>query len=172
MHPSHPFWSQEVPRLDGQLLLTPCPGTQQVALPLALDQLRLAGARAVITLMTDAELARLELAHLGETVEREGLRWFHLPIEDDQAPDATFELAWQQTLPQLLALLREGQHLAIHCKGGSGRTGLVAAALLMSLGQPRQEAMAAIKAHRPKAFALACHRQWLDQLAERLEQYA
>lgn len=36
MHPSHPFWSQEVPRVDGQLLLTPCPGTQQVALPLAL----------------------------------------------------------------------------------------------------------------------------------------
>ncbi|WP_421182875.1 tyrosine-protein phosphatase [Aeromonas dhakensis] len=152
MHPSHPFWSQEVPRLDGQLLLTPCPGTQQVALPLTLNQLR--------------------LAQLGETVEREGLRWFHLPIEDDQAPDANFELAWQQTLPQLLALLREGQHLTIHCKGGSGRTGLVAAALLMSLGQPRQEAMAAIKAHRPKAFTLACHRQWLDQLAERLDQCA
>ncbi|MGL5327020.1 MAG: protein tyrosine phosphatase, partial [Aeromonas sp.] len=51
-----------------------------------------------------------------------------------------------------------------------GRTGLVAAALLMTLGQPQQEAMAAIKAHRPKAFTLACHRQWLDQLAERLAQ--
>ena len=29
---AHPFWSLEVPRLDGQLLLTPCPGHQQVAL--------------------------------------------------------------------------------------------------------------------------------------------
>ncbi|HHQ4753359.1 TPA: protein tyrosine phosphatase, partial [Aeromonas veronii] len=26
MHPYHPFWSLEVPRVDGQLLLTPCPG--------------------------------------------------------------------------------------------------------------------------------------------------
>ncbi len=98
------------------------------------------------------------------------MRWFHLPIEDDLAPDAAFEAAWQQALPQLRELLGDGKHLVIHCKGGSGRTGLVAAALLMTLGQPQQEAMAAIKAHRPKAFTLACHRQWLDQLAERLAQ--
>lgn len=31
MHPYHPFWSLEVPRVDGQLLLTPA-GTQQVPL--------------------------------------------------------------------------------------------------------------------------------------------
>ena len=164
MHPYHPFWSLEVPRVDGQLLLTPCPGTQQVPLTLALDQLRLAGAHGVVTLMTSAELIRLELAPLGQQVEHEGMRWFHLP------PDTDFEAAWQQALPQLRELLGDGKHLVIHCKGGSGRTGLVAAALLMTLGQPQQEAMAAIKAHRPKAFTLACHRQWLDQLAERLAQ--
>ncbi|MFM5621063.1 cyclin-dependent kinase inhibitor 3 family protein [Aeromonas veronii] len=170
MHPYHPFWSLEVPRVDGQLLLTPCPGTQQVPLTLALDQLRLAGAHGVVTLMTSAELIRLELAQLGQQVEHEGMRWFHLPIEDDLAPNADFEAAWQQALPQLRELLGDGKHLVIHCKGGSGRTGLVAAALLMTLGQPQQEAMAAIKSHRPKAFTLACHRQWLDQLAQRLAQ--
>ncbi len=68
MHPYHPFWSLEVPRVDGQLLLTPCPGTQQVPLTLALDQLRLAGAHGVVTLMTSAELIRLELAPLGQQV--------------------------------------------------------------------------------------------------------
>ncbi len=170
MYSSHPFWSQEVPRVDGQLLLTPCPGTQQVPLPLALDQLRFAGAHGVVTLMTTTELAELDLAHLGRQVEQEGMRWFHLPIEDDQAPDAAFEHAWQLALPQLSALLHDGKHLVIHCQGGSGRTGLVAAALLISLGQPQQEAMAAIKAHRPKAFTLPAHRQWLDALATRLDQ--
>ena len=104
MYSSHPFWSQEVPRVDGQLLLTPCPGTQQVPLTLALDQLRLAGAHGVVTLMTSAELTRLELAPLGQQVEHEGMRWFHLPIEDDLAPDAAFEAAWQQALPQLREL--------------------------------------------------------------------
>ncbi len=59
MHPSHPFWSLEVPRLDGQLLLTPCPGTQLVPAPQALSQLQLAGARALITLVTTDELEAL-----------------------------------------------------------------------------------------------------------------
>lgn len=169
MHPSHPFWSLEVPRLDGQLLLTPCPGTQQVPMPQALSQLQLAGAHALITLMTGDELAARDLAQLGQQVEARGMGWFHLPILDDEAPDADFELAWQQALPSLIALLRDGKQLAIHCRGGSGRTGLVAAALLMTLGQPQREAMAAIRARRPNAFTLACHRHWLDSQAVRLQ---
>ena len=48
--------------------------------------------------------------------------------------------------PRLLALLREGRHLAIHCHGGSGRTGLAAALLLMTQGLPQQEAMTLIRA--------------------------
>ncbi|MNH19019.1 hypothetical protein D3C79_787410 [compost metagenome] len=159
-----------MPRLDGQLLLTPCPGTQQVPMPQALAQLQLAGARAVITLMTPDELAALDLATLGQLVDARGMSWFHLPIADDEAPDAAFEQAWLQALPQLTELLRDGKHLVIHCKGGSGRTGLVAAALLMALGQPQQEAMAAVRARRPKAFTLASHRHWLDTLAHRLAQ--
>ena len=168
MHPSHPFWSLEVPRLDGQLLLTPCPGTQQVPPEQVLDQLQLAGAHGVISLMTEAELASVGLERLGPQLDARGMSWFHLPIEDDEAPDAAFEQAWQLALPRLIALLRDGKQLAIHCKGGSGRTGLVAAALLMTLGQSQQEAMAAIRAKRPRAFTLACHRHWLDALAHRL----
>ncbi|MNF34603.1 Dual specificity phosphatase, catalytic domain [compost metagenome] len=168
MHPSHPFWSLEVPRLDGQLLLTPCPGTQQVPPAQVLDQLQLAGAHGVISLMTEAELASVGLERLGPQLDARGMSWFHLPIEDDEAPDAAFEQAWQLVLPRLIALLRDGKQLAIHCKGGSGRTGLVAAALLMTLGQSQQEAMAAIRAKRPRAFTLACHRHWLDALAHRL----
>ena len=49
---AHPFWSLDVPRLDGQLLLTPCPGSQQVPMADALAQLQLAGAGGVLTLMT------------------------------------------------------------------------------------------------------------------------
>ena len=168
MHPSHPFWSLEVPRLDGQLLLTPCPSTQQVPAPQALSQLQLAGARALITLVTTDELEALGLSRLGAEANARGMGWFHLPIADDEAPDADFEQAWRRLLPELIALLRDGKQVAIHCRGGSGRTGLVAAALLMALGQPQSEAMAAVRARRPKAFTLASHRLWLDGWARKL----
>ncbi|QXB55606.1 tyrosine-protein phosphatase [Aeromonas sp. FDAARGOS 1415] len=159
---AHPFWSLEVLRLDGQLLLTPCPGSQQVALTRALAQLQLAGAGGVLTLMTQEELTAQGLTDLGPQVDARGMAWFHLPIADDQAPDVAFEQAWPRVLPELLALLREGRHLVIHCHGGSGRTGLAAALLLMTQGLPQQEAMAVIRARRPRAFTLACHRHWLD----------
>ena len=165
---AHPFWSLEVPRLDGQLLLTPCPGNQQVAMPLALAQLQLAGAGGVLTLMTNDELVARGAGSLGSLVRARGMAWFHLPIADDEAPDEAFEQAWPPVLPQLLSLLSEGRHLAMHCHGGSGRTGLVAALLLMTLGQPQPEAMAAIRARRPGAFTLACHRHWLDTRGRRL----
>lgn len=170
MHAFHPFWSQEVPCVEGQLLLTPCPGTQSTPLSQALDQLRLAGAYAVVTMMTDDELRALDLAMLGEQVQVRAMQWFHLPIDDDAAPDSQFEQAWQQTLPILNALLLQGKNLVIHCKGGSGRTGLVAASLLLHHGMPLEQAMAAIKTHRPKAFKLLTHQQWLNQLAQHLAQ--
>ncbi|PJG58258.1 cyclin-dependent kinase inhibitor 3 family protein [Aeromonas cavernicola] len=163
MRPFHPFWSLELPRVDGQLLLTPCPGTQQVALSQALEQLRLAGAHGVITLMTTTELEKFELTQLGQQVTQAGMRWFQLPISDDRAPDAEFDVRWQQVLPSLLDLLQDGKHVAIHCRGGSGRTGLVAATILLTLGQPPLEAIAMVKAIRPKALTLATHLQWLHR---------
>ena len=31
---------------------------------------------------------------LGQLVQARGMSWFHLPIADDEAPDAAFEQAW------------------------------------------------------------------------------
>ena len=90
---AHPFWSLDVPRLDGQLLLTPCPGSQQVPMAHALAQLQLAGAGGVLTLMTVEELALCGPLSLGQLVQARGMSWFHLPIADDEAPDAAFEQA-------------------------------------------------------------------------------
>lgn len=66
---AHPFWSLDVPRLDGQLLLTPCPGSQQVPMADALAQLQLAGAGGVLTLMTVEELALCGPLSLGQLVQ-------------------------------------------------------------------------------------------------------
>jgi hypothetical protein len=97
---AHPFWSLDVPRLDGQLLLTPCPGSQQVPMADALAQLQLAGAGGVLTLMTVEELALCGPLSLGQLVQARGMSWFHLPIADDEAPDAAFEQAWPGVQPR------------------------------------------------------------------------
>lgn len=61
------------------------------------------------------------------------------------------------------ALLGQGGTLAIHCKGGSGRTGLIAARLLVDRGLPRDQAVAMIQSLRPKAIQHPAHVAWLAQ---------
>lgn len=149
---------------SGALILTPCPGTQGVASEAALLQLKTAGADALITLMPDDEMAANAVSDLPQICARHGLRWFHLPIEDEHAPEDGFALAWQAQGAAVHQLLDAGKRIALHCKGGSGRTGLVAAQLLVERGYAKEEAIAAVKALRPRALSLAVHQDYLARL--------
>ena len=160
---AHPFWSLEVPRLDGQLLLTPCPGNQQVAMPLALAQLQLAGAGGVLTLMTKDALAARGAGSLGSLVRARGMAWFHLPVADEQVPLEDFGQGWKACKQSILERLNAGQDIAIHCKGGSGRTGLIAARIMIEAGIPRADAIALVQALRPKAIQHPAHINWITQ---------
>lgn len=160
---THPFDTLAIPAVDGRLLLTPCPGTQAASLAQALHTLQQAGASGVISLMPATELQQNGADGLGDACGQLGLAWFHLPVADDRAPLADFDSAWQAAAPDLLARLRAGQCLAIHCKGGSGRTGLIAARILIALGVPRSAAIAQVQALRPKAIQHPVHQAWIGQ---------
>lgn len=160
----HPLF--ELPLAQGGALgLMPCPGTQSLPVGEALQQVKAWGASAVLTLMEADELVQHGVGNLGATVQALGLSWFYLPIEDDHAPEAAFAAAWAQQGPAILALLQGGGKLALHCRGGTGRTGLIAARLLLALGWAEADAVAAVKALRPKALSLPVHCQWLAQQA-------
>jgi ADP-ribosyl-[dinitrogen reductase] hydrolase len=98
------------------------------------------GAAAVITLVEDRELRLLRVPHLGEEVRRRGMAWYHLPIVDVSAPDKDFERAWESTGEELRALLKRGADVVVHCGGGLGRTGTIAARLLVALGMDPKKA--------------------------------
>lgn len=159
---SHPLF--ELPLAQGGALgLMPCPGTQSLSLAEALQQVKDWGAEAVLTLMEPDELIRHGVGNLGHQVQALGLAWFQLPIEHDHAPESAFDSAWAAQGQAIVDLLQRGGKLALHCRGGSGRTGLIAARLLLALGWDPADAVAAVKALRPKALSLPVHCQWLAQ---------
>jgi ADP-ribosyl-[dinitrogen reductase] hydrolase len=160
---THPLQIAEVRATPGHgpIGITFCPGkTQNSAmsgrwardLDLDLDQVRDWGAAAVVTLVEDHELAALKVEGLGAAVEDRHMAWHHLPIADVHPPGRDFEARWAEVGEGLRARLRDGFGVLVHCKGGLGRAGTIAARLLVELGVEPAEAIRAVRAVRPGAI--------------------
>lgn len=165
---THPFTPMTINDHLGKLLFTPCPGTKEIDLKTSLTQLAAAGASAVLTLMPSEEMQRNQVTDLPLICTELNLSWFHLPIEDDHAPEQEFNSAWQASRVQIHALLDAGKSIAIHCKGGSGRTGLVAAQILLERGFPIDEVIERVRAIRPNALQVQAHQVYIHQVAQQL----
>lgn len=121
-------------------------------LALDLDAIRDWGAAAVVTLLEPNELVLLRVEHLGKEVRRRGMSWFHLPIADVSTPDEGFEQQWVSAGDTLRTLLRRGQDVLVHCRGGLGRAGMIGARLLTELGMEPAIAIRRVRAVRPGAI--------------------
>lgn len=144
----------------GRIGMTFCPGKRD---PLAmtgpwardldtdLAAIRAWGASVLVTLMESHELEHLEVGRLGEAARATGLDWYHLPIRDVSVPSDAFETQWRTSGEELRERLLGGQSLVVHCRGGLGRTGLIAARLLIELGEAPSRALQRVRAARPGA---------------------
>lgn len=116
----------------GSLLLSAHPAAWPGLTPVqVVEAYQAHGVQSVVCLLTPTELSALGLVHWAEMCQAHGLAFWHAPIEDQQAPGADFELWWQGHHRALLDTLTQGDAVALHCWGGLGRTGTVAARLLM-----------------------------------------
>jgi protein-tyrosine phosphatase len=145
----------------GRIGVTFCPGKYDPHaqsgswdrdLALDLDAIRQWGAAAVLTLVEDRELKLLRVPHLGEEVRRRGMVWYHLPIVDVSTPDEDFERVWEAAGDELRALLKRGSDVVVHCRGGLGRAGTIAARQLVELGMDPKKAIATVRSARPGAI--------------------
>ncbi|WP_461535475.1 phosphatase domain-containing putative toxin [Spongorhabdus nitratireducens] len=168
MTATHPVWFISVAGSSARIGMTPCPGTQEESFDDALSTLKSAGISAVLTLMGNQELQKNEVERLGSATKVHGMKWFQLPIRDDQAPEEEFQRAWEIAAPDVHQLLDEGESIAIHCKGGSGRTGLIAIQILLERGVELGEASALVKNQRPKALTPQPHREYIAAVAQSL----
>ena len=80
------------------------------------------------------------------------MRWFHLPIADVSIPDERFETQWDAASEELCSLLRGRLDVLVHCRGGLGRAGTIAARLLVELGMEPKKAIVNVRAARPGAI--------------------
>ncbi len=156
---SHPLRIDEitVTPYAGVLGLTFCPGKKifglysgqwQRDLELDLQAIKAWGATTIISLMQEHEFAKLQVPDFGEKVAQAGFLWVHAPIRDMQVPDEQFERVWQAHEIDLFNRLQRGERLLIHCRGGLGRTGLLAARILVDFGEEPESAILQVRRAR------------------------
>jgi len=141
----------DLPGFAGALLLGPCPGRRKEALDdatsraaLTEDLSRLAGmgATGLLSLVETEELPG-GLDSFAAAIRAAGLEWVHLPIPDYGVPGAGFMAGWRRL--DLARRLHDGESWAIHCRAGLGRTGTIAALLLVENGTSAADAIAYIR---------------------------
>jgi len=109
------------------------------------------GADVLLTVMEDHELDQLGVSKLGQVSGEMGISWYQLPVTDASIPDARFEGPWPELANGLIQRIQRGQNIVVHCRGGLGRTGLVAGLLLVSLGVDASSALRNVRTVRPGA---------------------
>lgn len=151
-----------VPMSNGTIGITLCPGKagpSAFGVPWARDiatDFNVISAwrpSALVTLMEPAELVAAGVdGAIGPAAAALGTDWYHLPIRDGECPSLAFEQRWSWVGIRLRTLLRQGQRVLVHCRGGLGRAGTIAARLLAELGVVQTEAIALVRDRRPGAI--------------------
>mgnify|MGYP001300441983 CR=1 FL=1 len=138
-----------------------------------LDAIRSWGADAVITLIEPHEFEEMQVQDLGAEVTARGMDWHNLPIVDVTAPGWRFEDGRRGKGPRIRARLTRGERVFVHCKGGLGRAGTVAARLLVELGlHDARSAIATVRAVRPGALETRAQEQHVEDIAVRIDRAA
>ena len=110
------------------------------------------GASLVLSVLTIDDLQACDASELPSWLGDQSIAWLHLPIPDLEAPDENFDAVWGKQGARILARLRRGQNVFVHCVAGLGRSGTVVARLLIDAGSAPDEAMAAVRRARPGAI--------------------
>jgi protein-tyrosine phosphatase len=97
------------------------------------------GIDAVVSLLETHEDMELDLTREGETCGAHHIEYVSFPIADRGVPGSYFPA--MQLLRDLDARLSRGNNVLIHCRQGVGRTGMIAAGLLIYHGIDPQTAI-------------------------------
>ncbi len=144
----------ESPDFLGRIGMVACPGirigggqNQRVAKNLKSDLEALLdwGATGVVSLVEEHELSIVGVEDLPEKLQSAKIWWRHMPIMDMYIPEEDFEKNWIKEGKRIRGLLRRGENIILHCYAGLGRTGLIAAKILVDFGMDPEDAISMVR---------------------------
>ena len=128
--------------------------------PESIETLAVAGIGQVVSLLESAESTMLGLDAESSTVIANGMTFVSFPIADFGVPSSVQKFAEQSA--ELFRQLKSGTNVLIHCRGGVGRSGLMAAGVMLQAGfEPEQAFTRITKSRGVRVPETPAQREWL-----------
>jgi protein-tyrosine phosphatase len=125
------------------------------------------GIDVVVSLLHQYEADELEISEEERLCVRHGISYHSFPIKDRGTPES--EPAFFALADEVAASVRQGSVVAVHCRAGIGRSGLLAGSVLLRLGIPASQVFAVLSRARglsvPDTSAQA---EWFHAAAARM----
>ena len=115
-----------------------------------LDRLAENGVTLLVSLLDTGECEPGDIEHLQDAAGRRGIEVTLAPIADFCAPDRSSY--WPELAGRVLPELDLGASVGFCCLAGAGRSGMMAARILIAAGSQPQAAIDAVRAARPDAI--------------------
>ena len=132
-----------------------------------LESWKRAGVGVVVSLLTPEEEIDLDLREEARSSSKHGIKFLSFPIPDRQVPGSESEMA--AAIEKLSGALSAGDNVVVHCRQGIGRSGLIAACLLVSSGARADAAFGQLTETRGVPIPETDEqRRWVDSFAAEL----
>lgn len=145
-------WLSRLRTAPGRLGMTLLPGRRDRHRVLKDDlaSLKREGVTHIVPLLGHEEMADYGVPELLKQYQEAGFETYHLPIVDQ---GVTSQDEMYQVIEWVQQALSEKGNVLLHCVGGLGRSGMVAASYLRSKGIPVHQALAEVRSVRsPRAI--------------------
>lgn len=152
-----PFVIAPLPVGQGTLALCPLPG-RLGDFPGDMAQILRFAPDLILSLTQDAERSALGAATLPDQITWAGIVWHPFPIPDFGIPPADAD--WSAAANAATKILAKGGRVLVHCRGGLGRSGMVALRLMIEHGEAPDDALTRLRAVRPGAVETAAQHRW------------
>jgi len=124
---------------------------------------RRAGLDIVVSMLESEEASQLQLAHERDVAEAKGIDFISFPTPDRGVPASMPEA--HTLLRRIVVALQSGKNVAVHCRQGIGRSGLIAAGALINSGVGVEKALETVSAARGLTVPeTAAQLEWLHHL--------
>jgi protein-tyrosine phosphatase len=122
----------------------------------------------LVSLMQAYEYDKLQIAVLVARARANGIAVRRFPIRDVAAPPSRAMARFIRMIEAIVDDVHAGRTVVIHCRGGVGRTGLVAASCLVAVGHEPGEAIRRVRSARPGAVEVEQQERWVFAVADAL----